>query len=506
MTWSYDESYERVQQHLDGMGEIEIEPLVREMDLENLSETRCRDIFGAHVYGEIANGSALVSTMTTKVERQRLVQAVHVYQREVARIADAVGAKRVHFQGGRAHLLIYRPIQNAEKIAAKAVLLQMILDRYGVVFSGEFADLPDVRIRSGADIGQAIGTRNGIRGDRELLFLGAPANHAAKLLNEGADRRLTDAIREALPDDLAAFVEADEGRFKLRRPSVPELEELLNAYGIEWSTDDAADWLADDLEQFPADKVGLWGASERIDFDELSFTNSKLIEAATLYGDVSGFTAYIDGADNQDDQREALRAFHAIRLEMARVVKDDHDGVRVQYQGDRVQALFHLPQDDASGFSSEAVSAAVGLQSSFELVLKILLPQISALGIAVGVSQGTTIATKLGERAHRDRICLGVDVLRAEQNEERVGKRQIGISGNVRDNLPEVVAKQFEWDAAKNCYVATGLTQDKLDLAKSARGYAEGKSAFIKETDTGPVVTTRPGQGREVKPAPSWSR
>ena len=100
MTWNYDESLARVQKHLDEMGAIEIKPMVREMDLDNLSETVCRDINGAHVYCEIANLSALVATATDKPTRQRLVQAVHLYQREVARIADA--AARAHPIPGRA--------------------------------------------------------------------------------------------------------------------------------------------------------------------------------------------------------------------------------------------------------------------------------------------------------------------------------------------------------------------------------------------------------------------
>ena len=38
---------------------------------------------------------------------------------------------------------------------------------------------------------------------------------------------------------------------------------------------------------------------------------------------------------------------HAIRREMATVVKTDHGGIRVQYQGDRVPGIFHMPKDDS---------------------------------------------------------------------------------------------------------------------------------------------------------------
>lgn len=507
MAWNEKISRDRVRAHLDGMGDIEIEDLDREMDLENLSETKCRRIFGAHVYPEIANLSALVNDLDDKASRQRIVQAVHLFQREVARIADAVGAKRIHFQGARAHLLIYRPIRNATKLATKAVLLQMIVDCYGVIFNEAFDDLVDTRIRSGSDLGDAIGTRNGTSGDRELLFIGAPANHAAKLLSEGGDRRTTDRVADELADDVAAFVEADGATFKIRRPTVSELEELLAEHGIDWSVAGAQERLDDDLVQFPASKAGLTGTTARIDFDDLSFTNSKLVEAATVYGDVSGFTKYVDSLGDDDDRREALRAFHAIRKEMARVVKDDYRGRRVQFQGDRVQGLFNVPADDAGGFCSEAVNASVGLQSSFEEVLRAELPQIATLGIAVGVSQGTTIAARLGERAHRDRICLGRDVLRAERNEEHVDAKEIGISKNVRENLDSDLADNFEWSENKGCFVAKGLTHEKLALAEDAKAYNEGRDAFVSQDPTGPVITTRPDPvARPVKPSSSWRR
>lgn len=508
MTWNYQTSHDRVRAHLDGMGEIEVEPLVREMDLANLSQTRCRQIFGAHVYAEAKSLPEDVNADSTKGDQQDVVQAVHIWQREVARIADAVGAVRIHFQGGRVHLLVYRPIRDQEAIATKAIALQLMLDRASVIFDESFPNMSDLGLRSGSDIGEAIGTRNGAHGDRELLFLGRPANHAAKLLSAGSRRRLTADVYFAASDDALGFIEEepddDVDGYRLVRPTPAWLQTFLDGLGIDWSPDACRERFKADKEAFPAASAGVHATTERIDFDSLSYTNSKVVDGATLYGDVSGFTAYIDGATSEDDRKKALRAFHAIRREMAAVVKQDFKGVRVQYQGDRVQGLFHLPTDDAAGISNEAVRAAVGLQSSFEHVLKALLPEIADLGIAVGVSRGTTIAAKLGERGHRDRICLGEEVLRAEQNEERVGKKQIGISANVKDNLDADLAEHFIWSTSAGCHVAAGLDQQMLDLAASAKAYAAGRAASIASTATGPIISTVPSAGRTVKPSTSW--
>ena len=508
MTWNYQTSHDRVSAHLHDMGEIEVEPLVREMDFDNLSGTRCRQIFGAHVYAEAKSLPEGVTIDTPKEKQREIVQQIHIWQREVARIAEAVGAERIHFQGGRVHLVVYRPVRDAEAIATKAIALQLILDRAALVFNDLFPAMPDLELRSGSDIGEAIGTRNGSHGDRELLFLGRPANHAAKLLGTGSDRRLTNEVYVAASADALDFVEPEPdesiGQYRLVRPTAAMLQVFLDGLGIAWSPDGCRTSVEADQASFPAASAGVHATTEKIVFDDLSYSNSKIVDGATLYGDVSGFTAYIDGATTDDERKKALRAFHAIRREMAAVVKRDFNGVRVQYQGDRVQGLFHLPADDRAGISNEAVRAAVGLQSSFENVLKSLLPEIASLGIAVGVSRGTTIAAKLGQRGNRDRICLGSEVRRAERNEERVDKEQIGISQNVKDNLDADLAEHFTWDATSGCHVATGLDYQTLDLAASARAYAAGRAASIVTTTAGPIISTVPNVGRTVKPSTSW--
>jgi class 3 adenylate cyclase len=222
-----------------------------------------------------------------------------------------------------------------------------------------------------------------------------------------------------------------------------------------------------------------------------------------LFGDVSGFTAYIESAETDDEKRDALRALHAIRKEMAQVVRKDFDGVRVQYQGDRVEAIFILPIDDDAGISDEAVHAAISLQSSFEHVLKPLLPQIADLGLAVGVSRGDTIVARLGTRGNRDRICLGPDVLRAERNEEHIEKFEIGISENVRDHLADDLAEQFVWEAGKKCHVATGVDDGKLELLGIGADLNAGQKVYVAAAGS---VSTREAVGRAVQPSASHAK
>ena len=66
--------------------------------------------------------------------------------------------------------------------------------------TGEDADHPAAEVRIGIDTGKALAVNNGRRGHREPLFLGSPANHAAKRAGGGTrvGIYLTNEVRVAI--------------------------------------------------------------------------------------------------------------------------------------------------------------------------------------------------------------------------------------------------------------------------------------------------------------------
>jgi class 3 adenylate cyclase len=521
MSWDYERSLERVRHHLDNMGGIEIEKLEREADLEKLlSETCCREIYGAHVYVEVSNFARLASDGTyAEDDYKRLIRGIHIYQREISRIVekeDMFDGLRVHFQGPKLHALFYRPIDDGEELASRAVLLQLVLkDFVASVFNPAFPNYDAFSIAGGADLGDVIGTRNGSRGDRELLFLGP----AAKILSSSGHLRLTGNVYDALPDDLKELcAEVSDDLYRIKPVSQDDLDELLEARNIGWNREESAKRIEEDKKKFPLKDISYGSASALINLDSLSIHNHKRVLATSLFADVSGFTAYVDAAESEEEQRETLRVFHAIRKELATVVKSDYEGLRVQYQGDRVQALFHLPEDAEEEIVAETVEAAVGLQSSMEHTINECLPEAKELELAVGVDVGTTLVSKLGTRGHRDRICIGVPVEKAAGCEERCEGKQIGITSRAYKVLPEHLSEHFSYSDDARCYVAEGLTMRELDLAKRAADYRSGKAATIATGAAGALII---GAGaaaaaqlrrkdrvrrdaRKVKPSPSY--
>jgi class 3 adenylate cyclase len=511
MSWNYDVSLKRIGEHLDNMGEIEVEKLVREADLETLlTETRCREIHGAHVYVYITNFSRIATeSIPDETEYKRFIQAVHVYQREVGRIVETIfDGLRIHFQGPKLHALFYRPIDKTEKLATKSFLLQLVLkDFVSSVFNPAYPLLDNFSVAGGADVGNAIGTRNGRRNDRELLFLGACANYAAKIISSAGRLRVSKEIYDALPEDLRELCEEtdEEEIYQIKAISQTKLDELLKKYEIKWDREKSEERVKDDKRDHPLKDIDYSSANELIDLDSLSIWNNKRALAASFFGDVTGFTAYIDSAETDEEKRKALRVLHALRKEMATVVSVDYDGLRVQFQGDRVQGLFHMPKNEEADIATEAVDAAVGLQSSMEKTIKEKLPEAAELHMAVGVDIDMTLVSKLGTRAHRDRICLGAPVENAAKYEEKCSGGQIGVSKRIYDALPERLSKHFKYDSGVGCYVASDLTADKVERAEKASA-AAGAPAFITSGSSGVTITEREREGaRTIIPARSYA-
>jgi class 3 adenylate cyclase len=235
VSWNQATSSARIAAHLENLGEIEVKKLVREADLDSLlTETVCRRIYGAHVYATIPNFAELSSDTTLSRDGYaRLIRCVHCYQREVSRIVESVfDGVRVHFQGPKLHALIYRPIDDAKEIAVRAVLLQLVLrDFMKSIFNAAFPSYTDFALASGSDIGEVIGTKNGQHGDRELLFVGAPANYAAKMITTGS--RLSSNIHVQLPEDVQELCTATGDLYRIAA-SQTKLDELLDAHDLAW--------------------------------------------------------------------------------------------------------------------------------------------------------------------------------------------------------------------------------------------------------------------------------
>lgn len=469
MSWDRQKSSDRIKKRWDARDtEITVSKLTRDMNLENVTLHNGRLIDGAHVYATVA-GSGHLHCLDTDKNARSAIQRVALWQAEVAQIAKAFDVPIIAFQGGRVHLLTFRPIDNDEAIARKATLLsRAILRMTRDAFNPLFDEGLRLNARAAADLGETVATRGGVRGDSELLFLGNAANRPAKLLGTPkltVTERFMDAHSDQLEHDKD---EASQDDAWILRHSDSTIDAAIANDGIDWSIKRSQERLKAELEKWPADRFRVSGASEKIDPNSLSRSNSKLVTAAVILMDIDGFSAYVDNAEDDTVKRDAILALDAYRQEMREVLKVDFNGVRIQYQGDNMIGFLHLPAGDEDKIATAAADIAAGMQASAMQTLPETVPDAAKLDVAIGVSMDDTVIACLGQYAKRNALVLGGAATQAEKIQMRLDGRETGVDSAIYNALPEWMKDLYGWNATKQAYVARDLDSSKLARVKDA--------------------------------------
>lgn len=468
MSWKFETSLERIKKKYEETADLEVSKLSREMDFENIGLKHPKKIRGAHLYIDVVNLREIQSeTFGQAGEEEEFLRRMHIYGRELTRITeeDFTSAK-VHFQGPKLHAVTYRPIDQDDDIVAQAVTLAaavaLSVDKaFNILFDGY-----EFEIAAGIDLGDAVATKNNVKGDRELLFLGKPANVAAKIVNTGI--RITSRVAEVLPESFIDFL-TDKGDdvFEGELPG-DFVDEQVTEYEWSWSLAQSKERLEEAIEQFPEGCANIADAQGEIEKNKLSLSNSKRVDGVSIFADVDGFTQYVDEAYAVDeDLKEAVRAYHVFRSEMRYCAVEDSGALRIQYQGDRMQALDFLPINDDAAIAMSAIDVAGALNASVTHTLPEVIPN-AVRKLAIGQSMGRTLISRLGEHGQPDVMCLGPATSEAAEFQLSLEGGETGISGKIRDLLPEEIASEFTWDSVRNCYIAKDLTADRLERAYQA--------------------------------------
>ncbi len=506
MSWEKQKSLDRIERRWEARDvEITVSKLTRQMNLENVTLHNGRRIQGAHIYATVARSGGL-HRLDSDEHARSAIQRLALWQAEVAKIAKAFEVPIIAFQGGRVHLLVYRPIDDNPKIARTAVLLsRAITAMTRSAFNPLFEEELRLSAKAAADLGETVATRGGTRGDSELLFLGNAANRPAKLLGTSVlavTSRLEDSLDDRLEYDTEESGEADAVLLKISQANV---EAAVAADGIDWSVEKSAGRLADELEKWPVERFGIGGASTLIDPSALSRSNSKLVDAAVILTDIDGFSDYVEKAESDEVKRDAILTLDAIRQEMRDVLKSDFKGVRVQYQGDNMVGFVHLPAGDEKKIAIAAAEIAAGMQGSMSITLPEVVTDAKRLDVSVGVSMNSTVVACLGEYAKRNGLVLGPAATEAERIQTRLPGKQTGIDKTTYEAMPEDIQKLYEWSTNAKAYVAVDLSASKLARVREALSSNEqrtltpdGRGRFA--IGAGAAITERTLHVRPIRP------
>ncbi|AWM92542.1 transcriptional regulator [Pseudomonas sp. 31-12] len=494
--WNHDRALQHINKKLKDVESVTIKDYVRDMSLQSIPTNVAYRVDGVHLYADIQNLSDMLNI--TAVEgtdcHKRTLRFLDQHYRAVKRILDRVDGRRVDFHSQRLHALFTKPYNSdtdAEKkrVQRAVATAQLIIDVLAETGDDD-QQIPAAKVRIGIDSGLALAVNNGRNGYREPLFLGDPANHAAKLASNNTARGiyLTNAARAAID-----LVEKDSPEKSAL--SKDEVSACQDATKLGVTAEDIVEEWREDLKKNP---IGIFQFSRQtpplcnMDIMALTPGNSKRQEMVSLYADIDGFTAYV--ADNIDDNAEdVVRTLHVLRAEMERVVTSDFEGRRVRFIGDCIQALTcegTSQTTDEEKSVSESTRLAGALRSSFNLSIDRLKEsgyESGDLGLAIGFDLGPVSVTRLGRHADRVRCAIGRKVIESENRQCACKGDETAIGQAAYDAGSEAVKKLFgtRRKVANLDYVEAteGLADDGDESAKNARAAAYAGSPAIIKSD-----------------------
>lgn len=450
--WKHGRAASRIESALAAVQTVTIADYTRDLSLENIPVNKAYRTHAAHLYVDIVNLDDLLNiTVDEGVTcHRRALRFLDLHYRAARRIFRDTDAKRIDFHNQRLHAFVAKPYgDHAECEAARVhhavANAQLMIDV--LAETGEDDEqIPDAIVRVGIDSGEALAVNNGRRGGREPLFLGAPANHAAKL--SGAGKRsgiyLTNIARSAIG---LSEVETPETT-PLTVSEVSASQEIAQL-GVD--KDDIVTAWREDLEANP---IGTFEFTRHtpplrtMDIASLTPANSRRQELISLYADLDGFTAYVDrNIDNNAE--DVVRVLHVLRSELDHVLSADFEGRRVRFIGDCLHGLMcegtaHATDEGAS--VSDATLCSGALHSSVQLALEKLGDQgidTEGLGLQVGFELGPVTTTRLGAHGDRVRCSLGRSVRKSESEQGRCAGGETALGSLAYGAASEAVRTLF---------------------------------------------------------------
>jgi hypothetical protein len=409
---------------------------------------------------------------------------------------------KIQVQGPKFHGVLYKPYDDDATLAWNSVLAAVALnlitrDALPIIFP----DYPTFIPSTGVDLGDCLVANIGARGERELISVGAAANHAAKLLETNNFITIGSGLWEMLSEDHQQIFLQKGDSYVFDETLFSDLEEILENESYAWTVQKSAERMQATCDNLPLDEIDSSEARTPIDFDYLGPKTMKTCAGASLFVDVDQYTAAVDGLlEDESLLGTALQWLHLFRYEM-RHVTVDRDAVPVQHQGDRLQALSHLPYDDSDSAMHSAIELCIDYNSSMEEVLNIYHAVLGKLHISIGASFGEVVAIRSGVRGDMDSSCLAKTISEAEHWQTRGVGNDISISPKMYAAIDdEVLRDLFSFDEKRSCYTARGLTWTKVADLRKSRNYAAKEPAAFDAARSTIVFGASASRSRDVIP------
>lgn len=449
-TWSEETATDRIKARIADVKTVTIKDYVRTTSLEAIPKGVAYRVDGVHLYIDILNIDDMLNITAVEGEtcHKRTLRFLNQHYRAVRNVLLDVEAIEVDFHNQRLHAVFAKPYDDEKARIHKAVATaQLIRDVLKETGDDGSDPLPAAKTRVGIDSGKALAVNNGRRASREPLFLGNPANQAAKRAGGTAEGIfMTNNARKVVGWDEVLNVDATA-------LTTAQIEESEDAADLPVTAEEVVKQWSEDLDNHP---IGAFSFSRHtppfrdIDLDALTPGNSRRLESTSIYGDIDNFTKYVAArVDDDEDAKNVVKTLHVLRSELDSVLYDDFAGMKVRFIGDCIHGILvegTSQTTDDGETAKNALLCAAAMRSSFNLAMTEMKAEgIDAgdLGLAVGLEHGIMSVTRLGMKGERVRCCISRSVLTSEDEQRRCNGRQTAMGPDLYGHAPETFRTLF---------------------------------------------------------------
>tara|TARA_R110002051_G_scaffold119593_1_gene192958 strand:- start:2103 stop:3731 length:1629 start_codon:yes stop_codon:yes gene_type:complete len=484
-SWDVDRAESHIDKLCDSVKDVEIAPYTREMNLANIPVNKAYEMDAVHIYVDILNLEDLLvkDGNENETSHKRAIRFFDSHFRTIRYILDESESLFVDFHNQRLHAVVTKPYDNEKERLDRAVALSnLIIDAVAQQkkdSNDSYIDAATIRV--GIDSGIALTVNNGRAKNKEPLFLGNPANHAAK--HAAGDKKgiyLTANARDVLELSKVAadktktsVLTSDEIKLSVERTTLP------NGLSLESVNKNAPEPKL--LKDFQFSRAA--SPLENFDFNKYYYKTAKRQELVSLYADIDGFTNYVNGnIGSEQGKKNIVRCLHVIRSEMDDCINTDFKGKRVRFIGDCMHAIICEGSNkytDRLKTVEVSTEASGGIRSSFNLSLEKLNDrfdiQTEDLGLAIGYELGDVSNLRVGQEGldNSTRFSLGISTIASEkeqmqcehETETRIGETAFEVLKGSKyedlfsdrsatditfERIEEVDNEAIEEDTAKN--------------------------------------------------------
>ncbi|WP_019554496.1 adenylate/guanylate cyclase domain-containing protein [Propionispira raffinosivorans] len=375
---------------------------------------------GFHFYVNIKNIVEIINGDEGKNDDlKRSIHRLHTYFCGLTKVVRKYGGTVEKFTNGRCHIFLEKNETETDgnyKIRINDLLVATMYFSDDIFNSiPKYKDYTRFKVQAGLDYGEFY--KYDIEGLDEFTTIGAVANVAAKLTSFSLAKEIyiTDGAREQLAvEDKKMFESVDESKAK-------EIQECLKGspsiyyskYMLLNKRDEVTSFLETIREEYKAlansvnlSEIEFEDARTKIDFKQLSLKKNKQITAGILFADIRGFTKLFNVSGNNLDNLKLILV-HLYKKMNSAVEK--HDGVRVQFQGDRIVAVFNKTYSQRCDEMVRMFEAALEIKAGVKEISDKYADELNnkQIKVGIGLCYGEFYATCLGTRGHKDKLVLG---------------------------------------------------------------------------------------------------